>query len=313
MAQDTEKDVQHFVKTLLKESDKQRRLMYGTNVKVLDRPNMRQHLISQLRDHNFTPDQLKISPKTLKYFDRGVGMGMAIAHYKHTTDGKVTFQEFALQNLESLFSLSPDSLLTNTKFRFYKKYFFDVIPSNIDKQKFHRINEFLKNINKKEIYALGQQMTQLNLRMRKLHMQRTPITVKVIDEHKEIYDLTCSCVEKYLKILYGVKMANEDTILDYNDVKKTGIYEIKRKLEKSDDNYRLLLKPFSTIIWNADKHTGRIKNLAKKRIEFIANEGVKWKTYSSFVQLTRELCSVTFLLSRYIYAIALKAIRPIDK
>ena len=62
-------------------------------------------------------------------------MGMAIAHYKHTTDGKVTFQEFALQNLESLFSLSPDSLLTNTKFRFYKKYFFDVIPSNIDKQK----------------------------------------------------------------------------------------------------------------------------------------------------------------------------------
>ena len=149
--------------------------------------------------------------------------------------------------------------------------------------------------------------------MRKLHMQRTPITVKVIDEHKEIYDLTCSCVEKYLKILYGVKMANEDTILDYNDVKKTGIYEIKRKLEKSDDNYRLLLKPFSTIIWNADKHTGSIKNLAKKRIEFIGNEGVKWKTYSSFVQLTEELCSVTFLLSRYIYAIALKAIRPIDK
>ncbi|MGB6673260.1 MAG: hypothetical protein WBE34_12580 [Candidatus Nitrosopolaris sp.] len=76
-----EKDIQSYIKTLLRESDKQFQLMYGRNVRLFDRPDTRQHLISQLRDYYITPDQLKISPKTFKYFDRGVGMGMAIAHY----------------------------------------------------------------------------------------------------------------------------------------------------------------------------------------------------------------------------------------
>jgi hypothetical protein len=108
-------------------------------------------------------------------------------------------------------------------------------------------------------------------------------------------------------------MAYETNVFDYDKIKNIPIYEIKNRLEKSDHNYQLLLRPFITIIWNADKHTGTIKNLAKKRIEFIANEGVKWKTYGSFIQLTKELSAVTFLLSRYIFDILLKTIRPLNK
>jgi hypothetical protein len=97
--------------------------------------------------------------------------------------------------------------------------------------------------------------------------------------------------------------------LDYTKIKNLPIYEIKRRLEKGNYNYQLLLRPFITIIWNADKHTGTIKHLASKRIEFIANEGVKRKTYASFIQLTKELCAVTFLISRYIFAMLLNIIR----
>jgi hypothetical protein len=150
--------------------------MYERNIRLFDRPYMRKHLTNQLRPYNIKPEQLKITPGTLKFFNRGFGMGMAMAHYCHTANGNVTMQEFALNNLESLFSLSPDSLLSNTKFRSYRKYFFNVIPSNIDKEKIHKINEFLTDIDKKEFYALGQQMTQLNSRMRKLHRKNMPIT-----------------------------------------------------------------------------------------------------------------------------------------
>lgn len=103
--------------------------------------------------------------------------------------------------------------------------------------------------------------------------------------------------------MYGVKSAHDGSILHYEKIRKTPIYEIKKN---SDPNYRKPLKPFITIIWNADKHTGTLKNPAKKSIEFIANEGRKLKSYSSFIQLIKELCIVTFLLSRWIYAIYLK-------
>lgn len=147
--------------------------------------------------------------------------------------------------------------------------------------------------------------------MRKLYVTNKPITTAVIDNHKDIYDLCCSCIEKYLKILYGIKQAYDGKIIAYNDIKKKYTYSIKTELEKIDSNYRLLLKPFSTIIWNADKHTGTIKNPIRKRIEFRANEGKKIKSYSTFVQLTKELCAVTFLLSRYIQAIELKIVKGV--
>lgn len=71
----------------------------------------------------------------------------------------------------------------------------------------------------------------------------------------------------------------------------------------------MLLKPFSTIIWNADKHNGTLKYPNKKKIEFTSNEGKKWKGYTSFIQLTKELCTITFLLSRYPQAITLIALK----
>ncbi len=308
----SERDIQNYAKKLLEESDKQIQLMYGRNIRLFDTQDMRKHLsnlTNQLRDHDIKPKQLKITPATLKFFNRGFDMGMAMAHYKHTTNGKVNIREFALKYLESLFSLSADTLLSNTKFRSYRKYFFKVIPSNMDKEKIHKINEFLKNIDKREFYALGQQMTQLNLRMRKLHRNSMPITIRVVDLHKEIYDLACSCVEKYLKIIYGITMACGVNPLDYKKIKKIPTYEIKRRLENGNYNYQLLLRPFNTIIWNADKHTGTIKHIAGKRIEFVANEGVKRKTYASFIQLTKELCAVTFLISRYFFAITLNILR----
>ena len=211
-----------------------------------------------------------------------------------------------LQYLDQLFYLHPDTLLTNTKFTSYKKYFFNVIPGNIDKQKLSRINTFLKTINQNELYALGQQMTKLNSRIRKLYKANEQITTAVIDNHKDIYDLCCSCIEKYLKIIYGIKQAYDGKILAYNDIKKKYTYSIKTELEKINSNYLLLLKPFITIIWNANKHTGTLKDPVKKRIEFRANEGKKTKSYSAFIQLTKELCTVTFLLSRYSQAIAFK-------
>lgn len=301
-----EKDIQNFVKTLLKKSDEENQLMYGRNVKLFDNPDMRHHLISQLKDLNIGANQLTITPKTLKDFYKGFTMGIAKAHYNHTTNGNMSPQEFLVQNLDKLFSLSLDSLLIDTKFRTYRKYFFRVIPSNFDKEKSYRISEFLRNIDKKEFYALGQQMTNLNLAFRKLHRGNKPITISVIDQHKHIYDLCCSCIEKYLKLLYGIKKAYDGTPLEYDRIKNTSIYKIKKELLESNDNYRLLLKPFITILWNADKHSGTIKYLAKEKIKFIANEGVKMKTFSSFIQLTKELCAVTFLLSRY--GILLKAI-----
>lgn len=76
--------------------------MYGINVRLFDRPEMHKHLTNQLKDFSIKPDQLKITPKTFKFFNRGVVMGMAVAHYRHTTDGKVTMKEFAVKNLESL-------------------------------------------------------------------------------------------------------------------------------------------------------------------------------------------------------------------
>lgn len=301
-----EKDIQNHVKALLKKSDEENQLMYGRNVKLFDKPDIRQLLISQLKDQNIGANQLKITPKTLKDFYRGFTMGIAKAHYNHTTNGSVSLKEFLLQNLDRLFSLSRDSLLVDTKFRSYRKYFFRVIPSNFDKEKSYRISEFLSNIDKKEFYALGQQMTNLNLAMRKLHRGDKPITISVIDQHKNIYDLCCSCIEKYLKLLYGIQKAYNGTPLEYDRIKNTNIYKIKKELIETNDNYRLLLKPFITILWNADKHSGTIKHPAKKKIQFIANEGVKMKTYSSFIQLTKEICAVTFLLSRY--GILLKAI-----
>jgi hypothetical protein len=42
------------------------------------------------------------------------------------------------------------------------------------------------------------------------------------------------------------------------------------------------------------------------KIKFIANEGKKTKSYSRFIQLTKEIYAVTFLLSRYSQAITLK-------
>ena len=55
---------------------------------------------NQLTGYNIKPEDLKITPGTLKFFNRGVGIGVAMAHYRHTTNGNVTMQEFALKNLE---------------------------------------------------------------------------------------------------------------------------------------------------------------------------------------------------------------------
>jgi hypothetical protein len=304
-----EKDIQNFAKRLLKEADKESQLMYGKNIKFYDKPYMRQLITNQLRDKNISPDQLKITPKGFKEFIRAISLGMATAHYYHTTNGKISPQQFALDFLERLFCLSTGSPLLDPTFASYRRYFFRTIPSKFNKQQIDSINSFLKTIDKKEFYALGQQMTNLNLSIKKLYRQDKPITIKVIDNHKDIYDLCCSCVEKYLKILYGIKKAYDGTHLAYEKIKKISAYEIKKKLENNDRNYRLLLKPFSTLIWNADKHMGTLKNPANKSIEFIAIEGRKRKSYSSFLQLTKELCIVTFLLSRWIYAIYLKIMK----
>lgn len=112
-------------------------------------------------------------------------MGIAKAHYNHTTNGNVSLKEFLLQNLDRLFSLSRDSLLIDTKFRSYRKYFFRVIPSNFDKEKSYRTSEFLSSIDKKEFCALGQHMTNLNLAMSNLHRGDKPITVSVIEHFKK--------------------------------------------------------------------------------------------------------------------------------
>jgi hypothetical protein len=167
----------------------------------------------------------------------------------------------------------------------------------------------LKTVEKKEQYALGQKMTDLNLSLRKLHRENRVITSRTIDQHKEIYDLCCSCNEKYLKILFGIDNTCNGSTVDFKSIKKKPIYGIIASLENSNQNYRLLLKPFSTIIWNADKHTGTLKYPSRKKIEFIANEGRKWMSYSSFVKLTKEICSVNFLLSRYPFAILLATMK----
>lgn len=164
-----EKQIQNFVKTLLKETDKQLQLMYGRNIKLFDKPDMRQLLVSHLKDKNTRPDQLRISPKVLKDFNRGINFGIATAHYHHTTKGDISPQQFAVDFIQHLFFLSGYSQLKDPKFASYSRYFFNTILSNLDKGKNDRINSFLKTIKEKELYALGQQMTNLNASIRKLY------------------------------------------------------------------------------------------------------------------------------------------------
>ena len=113
------------------------------------------------------------------------------------------------------------------------------MTSYIDEQSLQNVNKFLKFIKKRELYALGQQISKLNSKIKKLHKTGRPITISTIDNHKDIYDLCCSCIEKYLKILYGIKKASQGVIIDFEKVKKTSIYEVKKKLVSSDRNYLL--------------------------------------------------------------------------
>lgn len=142
--------------------------MYGTNIKLFDKPEYRTLLVNCLKSQSTTRDQLKITPSRLKQFDRGLLAGIAQAHYKHSTKGKISYEQFILQSLDQLFSLKPDTLLTNTKFTSYKKYFFNIIPGSIDKEKLRRINTFLKTISQKELYALGQQIDKVKLKHEKI-------------------------------------------------------------------------------------------------------------------------------------------------
>lgn len=283
--------------------------MHGKHVKLFNTADISQQLIEVLKDQTVDPKLLKVTPNTIRNFDMGIRMGIAKAHFEHTAKRSESPRDFAIHNLEQFFSLGSNTLLTNTRFRSYRRYFFYIIASYVNEDASKRINEFLRSIRKKEQYALGQQMSKLNSKVRKLYTEGKPIIASTIDNHKDIYDLCSSCVEKYLKILYGIKEASNGTIRDFEDLKNTPIYKIKKKLENSDRNYSLLLKSFSTIIWNADKHTGTIKYPDKKKIEFISNEGKKWKSYSSFIHLTKELCATVFLLSRYLQAILLVALK----
>ena len=68
----TQKDIKDFAKTLLRESDSKIQLMYGTNIKLFDKPEYKTLLVNCLKNQSITRDQLKITPSRLKQFDRGL-------------------------------------------------------------------------------------------------------------------------------------------------------------------------------------------------------------------------------------------------
>jgi hypothetical protein len=298
---------------LLQKSDEAISLRYGKNVKFFDRPDNKNILLNRVpADIQTTRNQKKVTQRAVSQFEAGFSLAIIASKYNHEQAGEKSFIEFLLEELKKSLSLPQNSKLQNTKIRSYSKWLFDIVP-DIDHKKLLELNVFFKTIKKEELNALGQAVTKLSNDLGKLKISGKYISLRAIDVHKELYDECCSCIEKYLKILYGVHLEINNNFTNYDKIKKIPFYKIIIELRGTDSKYITLLKPLSTIIWNADKHTGTIKIPKSRRIKFVANEGTKSMSYSSFIKLTKEICALTFILSRYFHIIILKALMNFQK
>lgn len=240
-------------------------------------------------NQSLTSKDLEITDAKFRDFNLGVMVGIAKAHYDHTTHGRIGVQEFALQNLERLFEPSPNSLLINTKYEIYRKSLFNILPKKLDQNKMINLTEFLKTIPDSDNYALGQKITELNRYVPKLEKDSSRINERSVDTYKIIYDMCCSCYEKYLKILYSVlQIFNEQSVF-YDKVKKMQAYDIKKSLlNQNSKDYNILVEPFKTIIWNANKHPGTVKDPTNRTVTFYSNEGKLEYDYEENENVTKS-------------------------
>ena len=64
----------------------------------------------------------------------GFFAGIEYAHYKKTTNGKITFLQYSKDRINELFKVSPNSFLTNTHMSDYKTALFNIVE-DITKKK----------------------------------------------------------------------------------------------------------------------------------------------------------------------------------
>ena len=224
-------------------------------------------------------------------------------------------------------TISPPNILDIRKGSYLNKYrynhfriFMSSIISNLingpeyKNKPLQDLVSISKSIPDRYIVSLSQEMSRLNTNF--LHKLENPprvITDEVIDEYYEIYDKGCMCLEKYIKISF--KFVNDikgDKKLKFKDVQRRGVYRLKTKLEQFDSNFKWLLKPFSTIIWNSIKHGEKIKDPSSKKITFQSNDGKRVRSYNGFMRLVGQLFSVLFLLSRFIRCVLLPKLAAIQ-
>ena len=77
------KHIKRFAKELLNDVDSEIQLMHGSNVRLFGTTKVTQQLIDILENLKVDAKLLKVTPRMVKDFQRGVGMGMALAHFEH--------------------------------------------------------------------------------------------------------------------------------------------------------------------------------------------------------------------------------------
>ncbi len=150
---------------------------------------------------------------------------------------------------------------------------------------------------------------QLNFnKIQKLKEETSEITDEIIEDYIEMYRDGCGCLEFIIKICYFVILNSNKIDTPFEVIRRIDAYSVKKELQKRNDRFRILLESFKTLIWNATKHPGTIKNPVNKTIKFVANEGQMILTYKEFMNITGRLYSVIFLLSRYPHIITMRLI-----
>jgi hypothetical protein len=236
---------------------------------------------------------------------KGFSLGFFLKYYEDQSKG-VSLFEFIEQELHNKFEISTSSFLNNTNFKSYKESFFKIITRIIE-QKRDEVIRFLDTIPLDEITNTNQFTVTCSLEAQILEKKTKRISPELINKYIKLHESLSKLFEKKIRIAYGIlKILNKETIKNesnnFKDTETIVTYKMYKYL-KNDVDFKILIEPFTTLRFNAEKHIKYRKNPIKKEIIFEANDDKnniqdkdRTMSYINFLQNTKELFAVLYLL-----------------
>jgi hypothetical protein len=301
---DSDQLLENYIIELCKKLQKKIELNSGQRFRPLNSEKNIDSLIQLLKANNLydkiITEDLVLNKRALNLAYVGFRLGIAQAATNRQKRNRKT-------SPGDILNIQKNSYLHKYRYCQFKSHFINIVSNltndpNYKNKSLRHLVSISKSIPDRYVVSLSQEMSRLNLRfLKKLENPPSIITDEDVEEYYELYDKGCKCLEKYIKISFKfvTDIKGNTKIAWIRGVQNRGVYGLKGKLEFYDYNFKKLLVPFSTIIWDSIKHGEKIKDPSSRKITFQSDDGRRICSYSSFIRMVGELFTVLFLLSRF--------------